>query len=210
MHVPDGFLSPAITVPALAVSVPLWIRAARRHFGADRAEALPWLGTLTALAFVVQTIQIPVPGGTSVHLLGLALLALLVGPLAAFACESLVLLLQALVVGAGGLTVLGVNALAMGLAGPGAGWLVYRALRGLHGKTATFAAAYVSVQVSALVIAGALGLQHATAPEYFPTPLPLTLTALAVPSLLVTGPLEGLYTLAALSLLRKAGFRGAP
>ena len=99
----------------------------RRHFGVRAVEALPVMGSLTALAFVLQTLRIPVPGGTSVHLVGMALLALLRGPLAAFACEGLVLAVQALFFGAGGVTTLGVNALAMGLVGPGAAWLVFRA-----------------------------------------------------------------------------------
>ena len=82
---------------------------------------MPAVGALTAVAFVLQTIMIPLPGGTSTHLVGASLLALLRGPLVAFLCESLVLLLQALFFGAGGITVLGVNALAMGLCGPS--WL---------------------------------------------------------------------------------------
>ncbi len=102
MHVPDGFLSPQITVPAYAVSVPLWLHATRRHFGRAAAESLPVIGSLTALAFVIQTIMIPVPGGTSTHLVGVTLLALLYRPLVAFVCESLVLLIQALFFGAGG------------------------------------------------------------------------------------------------------------
>lgn len=206
MHVPDGFLSPAITVPALAIAAPLWIVAARRHLV---TESLPAIGMLTALAFVVQTIQLPLPGGTSVHVVGLALLALLRGPLLAFACEVLVLGLQAVLFGVGGFTVLGVNALAMGLLGPGAAWLVYRGLRGLHERTAVFVAAFVAVQASALAVALVLGLQHALSPAYFPTPLSLILTATALPNLLVAGPLEGLYTLAAFGLLRKAHFDAA-
>src|SRR4030095_14113824 len=126
MHVPDGFLSPQITLPAYAVSPPLSAGAAPRHFSRAAAESLPVIGSLTALAFVIQTILIPVPGGTSTHLVGVTLLALLYDPLVAFVCESLVLLVQALFFGAGGITVIGVNALAMGLLGPLAGWLVYR------------------------------------------------------------------------------------
>lgn len=206
MHVPDGFLSPVITVPALGVAAPLWLVAARRHLVGGTTEALPAIGMLTALAFTVQTLQLPVPGGTSVHVVGLALLALLRGPLLAFACEALVLVLQAVLFGAGGFTVLGVNALAMGLLGPGAAWLVYRALRGLHERIAVFVAAYVAVQVSALTVALVLGLQHALSPAYFPTPLPVTLAATALPSLLLAGPLEGVYTLFAFTLLRKARF----
>src|SRR5512140_184768 len=131
MHVPDGFLSPQITIPAYAVAAPLWALGVRRHFGRNAVESLPVVGSLTALAFVIQTIMIPVPGGTSTHLVGIALLAILYHPLVAFVCESLVLLLQAIFFGAGGVTVLGVNALAMGLLGPLAGWLVHRAVRPL-------------------------------------------------------------------------------
>ncbi len=208
MHVPDGFLSPQLTLPAWALSAPLWTWAARRHFGRAATESLPVMGALTALAFVIQTIMIPVPGGTSTHLVGATLLALLYHPLVAFVCESLVLLIQALFFGAGGITVLGVNALAMGLLGPLAGWLAWRALRRVHGRAAAFLAAYLAVQVSTLAAAGALGLQHLLSPAYFPVPVAVVLPAMLLPSLTVTGLAEGAYTLFALSLLRKANLRG--
>lgn len=210
MHVPDGFLSPAITLPAYAVATPLWILAARRHFGRTATEALPVMGSLTALAFVVQSIMVPVPGGTSTHLSGVALLAVLYGPLAAFVCESLVLLVQALFFGAGGLTVLGVNALALGLLGPAAGWIAFRLIRRWGDRAAAFAAGYLSLQVSSLAVALVLGLQHVLAPGYLPVPPAVTLAAMLVPSLTVAGALEGLYTLFTLSLLRKADLRGIP
>ena len=208
MHIPDGFLSPQITLPAYAVSAPLWAWAARRHFGRAAAESLPVVGSLTALAFVIQTIMIPVPGGTSTHLVGVTLLALLYHPLVAFVCESLVLLVQALFFGAGGITVLGVNALAMGLLGPLAGWLVWKALRRMNEKVAVFAAAYVSMQVATLAVTGALGLQHALSERYFPMPLAVVLPAMMLPSLTAAGLAEGAYTVFALSLLRKANLRG--
>lgn len=208
MHIPDGFLSPQITVPAYAVSAPLWAWATRRHFGRAAAESLPVIGSLTALAFVIQTIMIPIPGGTSTHLVGMTLLALLYHPLVAFVCESLVLLVQALFFGAGGITVLGVNALAMGLLGPLAGWLTWKALRRLNEKVAVFAAAYISMQVATLAVTGALGLQHALSERYFPMPLAVVLPAMMIPSLTVAGLAEGAYTVFALSLLRKANLRG--
>jgi cobalt/nickel transport system permease protein len=208
MHVPDGFVSPQITLPAYAVAAPLWVWATRRHFGPAAAESLPVVGALTALAFVIQTIMIPVPGGTSTHLVGVTLLALLFNPLVAFVCESLVLLLQALLLGAGGVTVLAVNALAMGLLGPLAGWLVYRAVRRVSEKGAAFAAAYVSMQVATLAVAGVLALQHAMDAGYFPMPPAVTLTAMLVPSLTVAGAAEGLYTAFTLSLLGRVSVRG--
>ena len=208
MHVPDGFLSPQITVPAYAVAAPLWAWAARRHFGRSATESLPVVGSLTALAFVIQTIMIPVPGGTSTHLVGVTLLALLYHPLVAFVCESLVLLVQALFFGAGGITVLGVNALAMGLLGPLAGWLAWKALRRVSGRGAVFVGAYVSMQIAALAVAGALALQHALSARYFPVPAAVVVPAMMIPSLTVAGLAEGAYTVFALTLLRRANLRG--
>ncbi len=203
MHVPDGFLSPAITVPAWGVAAPLWYRSVKRNFGTTGTERLPLAGALTALAFVVQTLVIPVPGGTSTHLTGAAVLAIVFNPGVAFACESLVLLLQAVLLGAGGITVLGVNALAMGLLGPAVAWLVDRALRRLSGRLAAFAGAYLGLQAATLALSLVLGLQHRLSPAYMPVPLPVTLAAMMVPSLTVTGAVEGLYTVATLALLRR-------
>jgi cobalt/nickel transport system permease protein len=208
MHLPDGFISPQLSIPAYVLSAPLWALAARRHFGRAAVESLPVIGSLTALACVVQSLMIPVPGGTSTHVVGVMVLAVLYHPLVAFVCESLVLLVQALFFGAGGITVLGVNALAMGLAGPVLGWVAWRLLRPASEKVALFVAGWVAIQASTLVVAGALGLQHHLDPSYFPVPFGITLGAMLVPSLTVAGALEGLYTVFALSLLRKADLRG--
>jgi cobalt/nickel transport system permease protein len=204
MHVTDGFLSPAITLPAWGAAAPLWYWAFRRNFGASAIESLPVVGSLTALAFVVQGLMIPVPGGTSAHLTGVAILAILYNPGVAFACESMVLLLQALFFGAGGFTVLGVNALAMGLLGPGAAWLSYRVLRGISEPGAAFVGAYVGMQAATLAVSLVLGLQHRLDPAYMPVPFEVSAVAMMVPSLTVLGVVEGLYTLATVSLLRRA------
>jgi cobalt/nickel transport system permease protein len=196
MHVPDGFLSPTITVPAWGMAAPLWYWAVRRSFGPSATESLP----------VVGSILIPVPGGTSAHLLGVTVLAIAYDPLVAFVCESLVLLLQALFFGAGGITVLGVNALAMGLLGPGAAWLVHRALRRRSERAAAFAAAWVGLQVSTMAVSLVLGLQNRLSSEYLPVPFSVIAAAMMLPSLTVVGLVEGLYTLLTLSLLRKVGF----
>jgi cobalt/nickel transport system permease protein len=210
MHIPDGFLAPTITVPAYAAAAPLWAWAVRRHFGPSQVEALPAVGALTAVAFVLQTIMIPVPGGTSTHLVGAGLLAMLHGPLVAFVCESLVLLLQALFFGAGGITVLGVNALAMGLLGPLVAWAVYAGLRQWAPKVGAFAGAYLGMQVSTLLLALALGLQHRLSPAQFPTPFPVMLAAMMLPSLTVAGLVEGLYSVFAMGVLRRARGKTGP
>ena len=210
MHIPDGFLAPTITLPAYAAAVPLWVWAVRKHFGPSQVEALPAVGTLTAVAFVLQTIMIPVPGGTSTHLVGATLLALLRGPLVAFVCESLVLLVQALFFGAGGITVLGVNALAMGLAGPLAAWLLWRAFGRRASRAEAFVAAYVGLQVSTAVVVLALAAQNHLRPAQFPTPWPVMAAAMFLPSLTVAGIAEGLYTALALGLLLRLRDRLPP
>jgi cobalt/nickel transport system permease protein len=210
MHVPDGFLSPAITLPAWGAAAPLWYWAVRRNFGASATGSLPVVGALTALAFVVQGIMIPVPGGTSAHLTGVAILAFLYNPGVAFVCESLVLLLQALLLGAGGVTVLGVNALAMGLLGPGAAWVVYRAFRRPWPRFAAFAGAYVGIQVATLAVALVLGLQNRLSSDYMPVPFTVLVAAMMLPSLTVVGVVEGLYAVATLSLLRRAKLVAIP
>ncbi len=207
MHVPDGFLSPQITVPAYAAAAPLWAWAARRHFGPRAVDALPVMGSLTALAFALQTLRIPVPGGTSTHVVGATLLALLYHPLAAFVCESVVLAVQALFFGAGGVTTLAVNALAMGLVGPGAGWLAFRGLRRLGEGPAAFGGAWVGMQAASLAVALVLALQHALDPRLFPVAPEVVLGATMLPSLAITGVVEGAYTVAALGLLRRAKLR---
>jgi cobalt/nickel transport system permease protein len=136
------------------------------------------------------------------------LLALLYHPLVAFLCESLVLVVQALFFGAGGITVLGVNALAMGLLGPLVGWVAWKLLRRVSEKVALFLAGWASLQVATLTVVGVLALQHRLDPGYFPVPPAVVLTGMMIPSLAVTGVVEGLYTVFALSLVRKARFRG--
>jgi cobalt/nickel transport system permease protein len=210
MHIPDGFLAPIITVPAYAVAAPFWLWAGRKHFGPGQVDALPVVGALTAVAFVLQTIMIPLPGGTSTHLVGASLLALLRGPLVAFLCESLVLLLQALFFGAGGITVLGVNALAMGLFGPFAAWLVFRSLERRAPRLGAFLAAYLGLQVSTVIVLLILGLQNHLDPSQFPTPLPVLFVTMMLPSLAVTGIIEALYTLYAFRVLARARGKSAP
>ena len=114
-------------------------------------------GLVATFVFAGQMINFPVAGGTSGHLLGGALAAVLVGPYAAALCISVVLLVQALLMADGGITALGTNITLMGLVGAGAAWLVFVALRKVLPKRvgmvapAAGVAALVSVPVAALV-----------------------------------------------------------
>lgn len=200
MHIPDGLISPQTYLPALAVAVPLWWWAGREFGRRVGDEALPRLAVFTALAFVLSSLMLPLPGGTSGHAIGVGLLALIFGPWIAFLSYTLVLLLQALVMGAGGITALPVNALAMGLVGAWTAHLLFRSLRPLQADLAVLAAVFVSILLSALLVALVLGLQPLIAqapdgsPRFFPFGWSVTLPAILVPHLFI-GLAEAALTL---------------
>ncbi len=215
MHIPDGLISPQSYLPALALATPLWVIAARRLRAQLGDEMLPRLAVFTALAFLLSTVMLPLPGGTSGHAVGVGLLALLFGPWIAFLAYSLVLLLQALVVGAGGITALPVNALAMGLVGA---WLtvgLYALLRRCGEGPAVVIAVWVSVMVSALLVALVLGLQPWIAqapdgtPRFFPFGPAITVPALLVPHALI-GAGEAALTLLIYRHARRRRWLAAP
>lgn len=159
MHVPDGFLDVPTSVATGVVAVggvALALRGARRELD-DRTA--PMAGLVATFVFAGQMVNFPVGAGTSGHLLGGALAAVLVGPWTAVLCLSTVLLVQALFMADGGITALGTNITLMGLVGVAVGWLVFRGLRAVLpdrlGVVAPAAAvgALVSLPVAALVFA---------------------------------------------------------
>lgn len=129
MHVPDGFLDAPTSVATgvvAAVGVGLALRGARRELD-DRTA--PLAGLVAAFVFATQMLNFPVGAGTSGHLLGGALAAVLVGPWTAVLCISTVLLVQCLLFADGGITALGTNITLMGVVGVGAAWVVFRLAR---------------------------------------------------------------------------------
>jgi cobalt/nickel transport system permease protein len=160
MHVPDGFLdlpTSAATGAVAVAGIGLALRGARRELD-DRTA--PLAGLVATFVFATQMLNFPVGAGTSGHLLGGALAAILVGPWTAVLCLSVVLLVQSLLFADGGITALGTNVTLMGLVGVAAGWLVFRGLQAvLPKRTALVAplagiAAFVSVPVTALAFVG--------------------------------------------------------
>lgn len=200
MHIPDGFLSPQTFLPAYAVCAALWAVGMRRVKAALDEETLPWLAMMTALSFVLMMVALPLPGGTTVHAAGIGLMALTFGVWTSFLAVSLVLAMQALLFGDGGITALPVNALAMGLAGSLAAQAAWRGLRRVHEGAVLFLAGWLSLVLPALIVALVLGIQPVIAhdpggkPLFFPFGLEVTLPAVLVPHALM-GLGEGLLTL---------------
>ena len=191
MHIPDGFLSPQTYLPAYATAGLAWAWAARGLRRTLDEEAVPRLAAMTALAYGLGLVMVPIPGGTSGHALGVAMLALLFGVRLAFLAYSLVLLLQSLLFGAGGITALAVNALAMGLAGSIAAVLAYRLLRRMNETAAVAIAAWCSVLLAGLLVALTLGAQPLIAhkedgtPLFFPFGFSITLPAVLIPHVFI-------------------------
>lgn len=200
MHIPDGLISPQTFIPAFALAIPLWYVAWRQVREVITDALLPQLAVFSALAFMLSTLMVPLPGGTAAHAIGVPLMALVLGPWLAFLGYSLVLLFQALVMGAGGITTLGLNALAMGLVGA---WTTIGATRslGFAGDTvAVIGAVWVSIMVSAGLIAIILGIQPLIAqsdegsPLFFPFGVSVTLPAVLLPHA-ITAAGEAMLTL---------------
>src|SRR5580692_10727702 len=126
MHIPDGFLSPPVWATLDVVSVPAVAYVARRaQRDSERNDLgdrqIPLLGVMGAFVFAAQMINFPVGLGTSGHLVGGALLAIVLGPWAAALVLTSILVIQALVFQDGGIMALGPNVMNMAIVGVLAG-----------------------------------------------------------------------------------------
>jgi cobalt/nickel transport system permease protein len=157
MHVPDGFLDAptSLATGALAVvTVGVALRGARRVLD---DKAAPLAGLVATFVFATQMLNFPVGAGTSGHLLGGALAAVLVGPWTGLLCMSVVLLVQSLLFADGGITALGTNIALMGLVTVAVGFLVFRGLQAVLPKRLSLVAPCAAVGALVSVPAAALG-----------------------------------------------------
>ncbi|TJZ41467.1 cobalt ABC transporter permease [Streptomyces piniterrae] len=166
MHVPDGFINAPVSVATgvvAAAAVAVSLRGARRELagaGSGAERTAPLAGLVAAFIFAVQMLNFPVAAGTSGHLLGGALAAILVGPYTGVLCVSVVLLMQGVLFADGGLTALGVNITDMAIVTTVVAYALFRGLvkvlpRGRRSITvASFVAALVSVPAAAGAFTG--------------------------------------------------------
>lgn len=199
LHIPDGFLSTPISIVGWVVTIALIALAARLANNRLNERAVPLMGVMAAFIFAAQMMNFPVAGGTSGHMLGGALAAILLGPWAAVIVMAAVVGLQAFLFQDGGIAVLGVNIFNMGILTAFVGYGVYRAVQvvGGGGHTvsliAAFAAAWITVEAAAILTAVQLALSDTS-------PLDVALPAMVgVHALIGIG--EGLITAAALGFI---------
>ena len=118
MHIPDGLLDPITTIVLWIVSITFMIlgyfRIGNLFEKEDSEKLIPYIGVLAAIIFAFQFVNYPVPGGTSGHLVGGTLVAIILGPWASVIVLFLILVIQSLF-GDGGITALGANTFNMGI-----------------------------------------------------------------------------------------------
>ncbi len=193
MHIPDGLLSAPVSVGtyiAAAGAIGYSVKKLKNF----PPEKIPLLGASAAAVFVAQMVNFPVMAGVSGHLLGGALVGILLGPYAGVLVMSAVLLVQALLFGDGGITALGANILTMGVIGPFLGYYLYK-YAGRFKMIAAFVAGWLAVMLGAALASVFAGLSG-TVP--FGKFLTLMLTYHAV-----IGLIEGVLTVAILAALQK-------
>lgn len=131
MHIPDGFLDAKTAIATGLLSITGLGAALRRAGKRVQPGKIPLIGLAAAFVFVAQMLNFPVAGGTSGHLLGATLAAVLLGPSAAIIVMSSVLIVQAFIFADGGLLALGANVFNMGIIAPLCGYGTYKVLRAL-------------------------------------------------------------------------------
>jgi cobalt/nickel transport system permease protein len=196
LHIPDGFLSLPIALLCWVLAIILLAIAIRQTQGTLGERQIPLMGVMAAFIFAAQMINFPVAGGTSGHLLGGALAAIVLGPWAGMLVMASVIAVQALLFQDGGLLVMGANILNMGILTALVGYGLYRGATGQSRSVRLIVAgvaAWLSVMAAALATSLQLWLSGTSA------------LRIVVPAMLgvhaVIGIGEALITVAALAFI---------
>ena len=164
MHIPDGLIGAPVSLVGGVVAAGLVVVSVRRAAGGWDDRQVPLAGLVAAFIFAMQMLNFPVAGGTSGHLLGGCLAAVLVGPWVGGLVMAVVFVVQALVFADGGLSALGLNIILMGyvtcFAGYGVFWLIRKVLpRNRSAVTvAAGVAAWCGVVLASVVFVGFYGV----------------------------------------------------
>ena len=196
LHIPDGFLNLVVSLICWAITAITLSVAISRTNKSLGEKQVPLMGIMAAFIFAAQMINFPVAGGTSGHLLGGALAAIVLGPWAGMLVMTAVIAVQALLLQDGGLLVMGANILNMGLLTAAIGYGLYRSVLGRSRGTKLVVAgvaAWLSVMAGALATALQLWLSGTSNLQT------VVIAMLGVHTLIGIG--EALITVAALAFI---------
>src|SRR3954470_726833 len=216
MHIPDGYLSPSTCATLYVAAAPFWYIALQRVRRLLNTRLVPLLAVFSAFSFVIMMFNLPLPGGTTGHAVGMGIATIVLGPWGAMLAVSVALLIQALFFGDGGVTAFGANCFNMAIVGSLVAYGVYRAISGRAATTsrrrvvAAAIAGYVAINVAALVAAIEFGIQPllfkdaAGAPLYAPYPLSVAIPAMMIGHLTIAGLAELVVTGGVVAYLQRS------
>ena len=216
MHIPDGYLSPSTCATLFAGVAPFWYASLRKMKRALNTRMIPLLSVFAAFSFIIMMFNLPLPGGTTGHAMGVGIAAIVLGPWASILAITMAIVIQAVFFGDGGITAIGANCFNMAVAGSLAAYVIYRLAAGkaaIDSPRRVFAAGlagYAAINLSALLAAIEFGIQPmlfhdaAGTPLYAPYPLRITIPAMMIGHLTVAGLAEMVVAAGVVAWLQKA------
>jgi cobalt/nickel transport system permease protein len=197
-------------------AIPFWYVALRRCKHDLSARLIPQLSVFAAFSFVIMMFNVPLPGGTTGHALGVGIAAIVLGPWGSIVAISVALLIQALFFGDGGITTFGANCFNMAIAGSLVAYVAYRLIAGkaVPGSkrrvVASAVAAYLAINTAALLASIEFGIQPMLfknadgAPIYAPYPLSVAVPAMMIGHLTFAGLAELIVTTGVVAYMDRA------
>ncbi len=216
MHIPDGYLSPSTCATLYAGSAPFWYVSLQKMKRRLNTQAVPLLSVFAAFSFVIMMFNLPLPGGTTGHAVGVGIAAIVLGPWGSILAISVAMVIQALFFGDGGITAIGANCFNMAIVGSLVAYGIYRLIAGTapiespRRVVAAAIAGYCAINASALFAAIEFGIQPrffhdaSGAPLYAPYPLHIAVPAMMIGHLTVAGLAELIVSAGVVAYLQRA------
>ena len=216
MHIPDGYLSPSTCAVLYSGAVGGWYGALRRIKRTLNARMVPLISVFAAFSFVLMMFNLPLPGGTTGHALGVTIAAIVIGPAGSIMAISIAIAIQALFFGDGGITTLGANCFNMAIVGSLVAYATYRLIASratIASRRRLLAAAiagYLATNAAAFLAAVEFGIQPMLfrdawgVPLYAPYPLSVAIPAMMIGHLAIAGIAEGAITAGLVAYLQVA------
>lgn len=215
MHIPDGYLGPYTYIAFWIIMIPIWYYAGKKLNTELKSRQVPLLALSAAFSFVIMMFNVPIPGGSTGHAVGGAIVGIVLGPWAGVIAISVTLVLQALMFGDGGITAIAANCFNMGVVIPFVGYYIYKLISGNSDITsskrviASAIAGWCSLTIAAFCAGVEFGIQpilHHTAdgtPLYMPYSLNVTVPAMVMEHALGFSILEAVITAVIFAYIQK-------
>ena len=206
MHIPDGYLGPYTYIAMWIIMIPIWYYAGKKLTAELKSRQVPLLAMAAAFSFVIMMFNMPIPGGSTGHAVGGAIIAIVIGPWASVVAISVALVLQALMFGDGGITAIAANCFNMAVAMPFCAYYGYKFASGNSVITssrrviAAAVAGYISLSLAGALTGFMFGIQPLLhmgpngVPLYMPYPLSVTMPAMVLEHVFGFGFVEAIIT----------------